>query len=248
MKKNNFYTKYFSTHYKFLAGDEDFSSYQKRYYLWKSYLQQFLPENKNTSILEIGCGTGFNLFSLMKMGYKNAFGIDVSPECITICKKMNFNCLLIDKSNEEKFYRDCKNKFNIVILYDILEHYSPEDASDILLQVKTVLNKDGLVIISLPNADHPFSNTLLFADITHKFIYNEKSLSQLLRNCGFKSMNFWQINSYTTIDNNILKQIFKSYVLKIASFLGEKFWILIGISQGILLKECKPTLICLTHK
>ena len=97
----------------------------------------------------------------------------------------------------------------MVVLYDVLEHYSPGDAAVLLTSFTMLLKKDGTIVISSPNANHPFSNTLLFADITHKCLYNVVSLSQLLRNCGLKRNRFFEMNSFTSYDDNAILRISK---------------------------------------
>lgn len=243
--KNQFYKKYISTHYKNVVNDINIS-YRKRFYVWKSYLEKFLPENKNINILEVGSAVGHNLYSLNKLGYKNILGIDFSAECVEFCEKMNFHSLLVN--DEKKFYESNRNKFDLIILYDVLEHHLPMDGKNLLLNIKKALRNDGKLIISVPNADYPFNLGLLYKDITHRFIYNEASLLQLLKNCGFTNNKFIQINSYTIYDENYFKRFFKKSFLSIISFFGELFWKFIGLSQGIILKECKPTLICISRK
>jgi len=239
------YKKYVSAHFRDINKHINLS-YKKRFYVWKSYLEKFIPKDKNMQILEVGCGMGHNLYSLSKLGFRNILGIDLSPECIDFCKAKGFNVLLLAKN--DNFYLQNSHKFDLVILYDVLEHYSPEDGADLLLKIRQVLKDDGRLIISVPNADYPLNLKLAYSDITHKFIYNEISLSQLLKNCDFISSKFIQMNSYTIYDKNLFKQIFKKYFLRLISFFGELFWKIMGMSQGIFLKECKPTLICISKK
>lgn len=245
MTDTQIYDKYISTHFGKTFPNIQ-CSYKKRYYLWKSYLAQFLPISKDSIILEVGSAMGHNLYSLKRLGYNNVVGIDISKECADFCMSAGFNSTLI--KNEEEFYNINQNQFDVVILYDVLEHYFPIDGISLLVNIKKVLKYNGVLIISLPNANHPFSMNLLYADITHKFIYNESSLLQLLKNSGFEDNKFIQICSYTTYDDNLFKRFFKNSILKVFSFMGELFWKVIGLTQGIILKECKPSLICISQK
>lgn len=247
MKLHTFYSDYVSTHYQHVAPASQ-ASYRKRYYVWKSYLTQFLPSEKNCKILEIGCGVGHNLYSLQALGYVNMLGTDYSPECVKLCRQHGYTSQIVNEKTEKIFYATNKKKFDLVILYDVLEHYTPENAVDLLVLIRGLLKDKGNVLISLPNASHPLSNVLLFADITHKFIYNEISLAQLLRNSGFIDFRFKQINSFTATDDDIKKKLVKQYILPIFSSTGELFWKLLALSQGIFLNECKPTLIAYAQK
>lgn len=242
MKHNSQYARYVSTHYTHVAPASD-DSYRRRYYVWRSYLIPFLPISKKSNILEIGCGVGHNLYALKELGYTNISGTDYSSECIEVCTQQGFDGLLVDDQSEKKFYQSKKKQYDCIILYDLVEHLEPSDARMLLEAVGSMLRPNGSIIISLPNADHPFSNTLLFADITHKFIYNANSLSQLLRLSGFAHISFLQMNSWTLYDDHLIKRIFKYTLLRLFGFLGELFWRGLALSQGIVLTECKPTLV-----
>lgn len=245
--KKNFYTHYVSTHYAHIAPDQSLS-FQKRYYVWKSDLAPMLPSDKKSAILEIGAGVGHNLYALRKLGYKHIIGTDYSKECVTSCKKLGFTCYEVNEKTEKAFYSSHKTVFDAVILYDVLEHCSPDVGESLLRSIRSMLKKDGRVLISLPNASHPFSNTLFFADITHKFIYNDLSLSQLLRNSGFSRIQFAQMNSFVSYDEVFIKYLIKLFVLRPIAYMGELFWRLLALSQGIVLRECKPTLIAVASK
>lgn len=240
--KNTQYSKYVSTHYTHVAP-ATLESYRRRYYVWKSYLQKFLPSSKNSPILEIGCGVGHNLYSLKQLGYVNLTGTDYASECIDVCREQGFSCHLVNDQSEKTFYASRKKQFDCIVLYDLIEHYVPSDAKKLLESARMMLRPHGSIIISLPNADHPFSNTLLFADITHKFIYNAHSISQLLRSSGFQHIALAQMNSWTLYDDRLPMRIMKHTVLRSMAFLGELFWRGSAFLQGIMLRECKPTLV-----
>lgn len=247
MPKQQFYSTYVSTHYQFIAASTE-AVFLKRLYVWKSFFLPYLPRKKDSAILEIGSGVGHNLYALKALGYTNIRGTDYSKECVEICKNKGFEVQLVDERTEKSFYQSHKDMFRMVVLYDVLEHYSPSEGAVLLSSIKLMLQKDGHILISVPNANHPFSNTLLFADITHRCLYNPISLSQLLRNCGFRRNSFFEINSFTPYDDNPILRLLKTTLMTFIAFIGESFWRMIALSQGILLRECKPTLVAVAQK
>ena len=48
----------------------------------RKYFDKDLEERKNINMLEVGCGSGANLWMLAKEGF-NAFGLDESKEALT---------------------------------------------------------------------------------------------------------------------------------------------------------------------
>lgn len=238
----DFYTHYLSTHY--LKEKEHLATiYRKRYYLWRSKLKDFLPPNKKAPVLEVGCGMGQNLYALRELGYQDVRGIDLSRECVELCQKQNFAVTQVERGS--RFYQEHPHKFELVILYDLLEHLDLEEAVKLLQDVSRSLTESGKLFISTPNGDHPFQGHLRYADVTHRFLYNRRSLSQLLRSSGFEPLRFRQLDAFTEYDDDRVRYFLKKFFLKPLSWAGEHFWKLVAFSQGIYLRECKPTLVCL---
>ena len=118
--------KILSTHYEFA-----------RKYAWVKYLKDTAF---NSTILDIGSGTGKYLLELYQVGFKNITGIDP------------YNETIIRLNKEVKVYNfdisQVKDKYDLIILNHSLEHM--EDQDFIFAQLKRVLNKDGKVLIRIP--------------------------------------------------------------------------------------------------
>ena len=71
---------------------------QKKFRLPKYFLK-VLPEDKNISILDIGCGNGDILYALKMRGYNNLQGIDLDPYAVECCKGKGIACEQIDILN-----------------------------------------------------------------------------------------------------------------------------------------------------
>ena len=56
-------------------------------FIGRTYSSVPVLERKNIRILEVGCGSGGNLWSIAREGF-DAYGIDISPAGIEICEKM----------------------------------------------------------------------------------------------------------------------------------------------------------------
>jgi 2-polyprenyl-3-methyl-5-hydroxy-6-metoxy-1,4-benzoquinol methylase len=163
-----------------------------RHRLFIKLLKQFVPDKK-AKILDIGCGLGDLLFLMKKEGYKNIIGIDHSQIAVEVCRKRNLNVM---KASLENLPFEIKNnKYDVIILGDVLEHiYVP---AQVILQLRELLTKDGKLIISVPNAGWIMNGILLsfapqllwlsvmFASWTHIKFYTFSSLRKELEACGF---------------------------------------------------------------
>lgn len=242
----DFYKRYASTHYTRINSNLS-RSYDKRFYFWKSYITGLLPPKKSIKILEVGSGMGHNLVALSRLGYECAEGIDCSVECVNFCKSKGIKSKLVEK-NETKFFVRNRRKFDVVILYDVIEHFFPDKAVSLINKCKRVLVVGGKLVICVPNGEHPLSGKIMYADVTHKFLYTEGSLLQLLENANCKKIQIAQCNSIAYEDNNLIRLFVKKNIMRPIAWFGELFWKTIGFSQGIIFKNCKPTLLCVCER
>jgi 2-polyprenyl-3-methyl-5-hydroxy-6-metoxy-1,4-benzoquinol methylase len=191
------YNKYLSNHLgKIHRGDEkDFLLMEK--YFSKNYLKH-LPKNKQSLIVDLGCGMGHFLYFLKKNGYKNYFGVDISSECIVFCNKKKLT------SKERLFCADVfgffqkgKRKFDMVIMNDLIEHIPKGEIVPLLGLIKKSLNDNGKLIIKTINCANPLTGaSSRYLDFTHTTGFTEESLSQALNMVGFEKVticpqNIW---------------------------------------------------------
>jgi SAM-dependent methyltransferase len=99
-----------------------------------------LQVHKDTSILDVGCGTGSLLYSLRKLGFKNLLGVDP------------FNSQDIEYANGLKILKkeihDVKNKWGMVMFHHSFEHIP--DPVKTLQTVSGLLAPSGKCIIRIP--------------------------------------------------------------------------------------------------
>lgn len=126
----------------------------------------------NTRVLDIGCAIGKLGKYLKEQLHCYVVGIDVNPEYMTLCEKNLDEFYLLDVNNHsllEDFLK--KQKFDFIILADILEHLI--DADGFLYKLSNLINKGEYVILSLPNISFWEARLKLFLGI---FEYTETGI------------------------------------------------------------------------
>jgi methionine biosynthesis protein MetW len=107
--------------------------------------------NERISVLDIGCGEG-TMGKLLKehLGNKvSIVGCDISNTALKNAVIYYSNVHEIDIETNGIIERFYKQKFDYVIVLEVLEHlFKPEN---VLKQVYTILNEDGILIASFPN-------------------------------------------------------------------------------------------------
>lgn len=106
----------------------------------------FRNELEGKSILDLGCGEGYFLESILRqLKYESLVGVDVSiPALSKHHKGIEFIV-----SNIIRF--DLNRQFDIVFSDQVLEHIAPADLPMHLASVRSSLKSGGLFIVNLPN-------------------------------------------------------------------------------------------------
>lgn len=152
--------------------------YAKLNYFRKNY-QQYLPSDKSAKILDVGCGRGEFLQLLIENGYVNFLGIDIGESCIEYCRKnITSNVKLIN--NLQSFLRKNENAYQLITMFDVIEHFTKEEILELIPLLKGSLTKGGYLIVQTINEANLFT-LHRYGDLTHEVGFNEFSLAQLAR-------------------------------------------------------------------
>ena len=101
---------------------------------------------KNKKILDLGCGTGEFLNNYYGMGAECS-GIDIENN-FKIKNKINFKLINIEAN---KFLKNCKKKFDVIFLFEFLEHLEDQEKYQLFENLTKNLNKNAYIFISTLN-------------------------------------------------------------------------------------------------
>ena len=101
---------------------------------------------KNKKILDLGCGTGEFLNNYYGMGAECS-GIDIENN-FKIKNKINFKLINIEAN---KFLKNCKKKFDVIFLFELLEHLEEQNKYQLFENLTKNLNKNAYIFISTLN-------------------------------------------------------------------------------------------------
>lgn len=141
---------------KYLSREGDRLAMEELLPVVTRYLQVKRPR-----ILEIGCGYGRNLYALSFVKNSEVHGCDISPKQLAKARrKINGykikNVKIKHQPRPDKLpYRD--NQFDLVVVWQVLEHIFSKHAKQALLnEVTRVVKPGGLVLVETPNFWFPF--------------------------------------------------------------------------------------------
>ncbi len=181
--KEILYTNYVSTHNKTLYGELTVAKMEGISPVLDFHFKRHLPADKNAFLLDIGCGDGNFIYWLNKMGYKNAFGIDISAEQIEKGRKLGINNLICD--DLLKYLNENKQKFDFIIARDVIEHFTRNEVFEILMLVNKNLTDKGRFVMQVPNGQGIYYTSVFYGDYTHEMAYTITSVNQIILNTGY---------------------------------------------------------------
>ena len=118
---------------------------------------------KNKKILDIGCGTGEFL--------KNYH--DLKNQCLGIDIQQNFKLkneigFTLKNTDINNFIRNNKKKFDIIFIFEFLEHLNLSDRKFLFKNLFKLLNKDSLIFISTINKN--IISKFFVIDVAEKYL------------------------------------------------------------------------------
>ena len=117
---------------------------------WQMAMRYLEALDRNTAILEIGCGAGQFASMLFDHGFLNYTGFDYAAEGIALAKKNNPNHaerFFVEDAFQTEFI---EQDYNLVICFEVLEHVQKDLA---LLQR---IRSGTQMLLSVPNFDDPY--------------------------------------------------------------------------------------------
>jgi SAM-dependent methyltransferase len=187
-----------------------------------SRLRDWLPQDRRTPILDLGCGAGLFLYLMNSRGYTEISGVDITPARVEQARTVVPTARVIQGDMREVL-RANPARFGLITGFDVIEHFPKEEVLPILVLVAQALRPGGRVIVQTLNGASPWVGTVAFGDFTHEWIPTPESLGELMgrvglvdfvaRECGpevhgFKSairFLLWQVMRSLTICANLVE-------------------------------------------
>jgi 2-polyprenyl-3-methyl-5-hydroxy-6-metoxy-1,4-benzoquinol methylase len=154
-----------------------------------SYLQRSM---ENKSVLDVGCGNGGFLTRARSVASR-CDGVEPETHLHEYFRQKQFRVYsAIDEVND---------RYDIITLFHVLEHMPDPRKSLIALGEK--LHPHGELIIEVPNVNDALLSLYQSSDFTkfaywscHLFVFNEHTLTTLIRQTGYKVKYIKQIQRY----------------------------------------------------
>jgi len=167
--------------------------------------------NKNSVVLEGGCGLGRWLFYLHSLGYKNLIGVDFISPPLELIKKRAENITVKVGNVDSLPLKD--STIDLYLSMGVLEHFEegPEKA---LNEAHRVLTDNGRMIISVPYQNFYRSTIRRFFTmpllklfkssyrnknrVFYQYYYNKRDLTKFITNSSFDIVEWFFYDQFHT--------------------------------------------------
>lgn len=154
----------------------------------KKLIRDHFPSQKDARILDLGCGHGALMHFARIAGYQNIVGFDHSPQQVAEARRLGIAGVhegdLLDSLQALKH-----DSIDVVVAFDVLEHFTKEEVVQFLDEVHRVLRSGGRWIIHTCNGETPFVGHSRYNDFTHELAFGRVSITQLLKSSGFSQVS-----------------------------------------------------------
>tara|TARA_E500000178_G_scaffold354064_1_gene421828 strand:- start:2315 stop:3124 length:810 start_codon:yes stop_codon:yes gene_type:complete len=160
------------------------------------FINSYKKFNENKKLLDIGAGFGIFVFLMKKMGWR-VRALEVNHQlCNFISKKLQVRII---KSSilDNKFQK--KEKYDLITLNKVLEHFNFINIKKILKKLKKILETNGKIYIEIPNGEAAskkgFHRQEFFLE--HYNIFSPRSIKLLLEQLNYKIIKLQKLREIT---------------------------------------------------
>ena len=181
---------------------ENYFWYQARKSLINNLFSSvFKNQNQKQSILEIGCGTGYQLPVLEKWG--TVQGLDINSKAVEIANNNGFNVKVANVEISDIG----QNQFETICLFDVLEHIKNDN--DLIKKIYLSLKSNGYLFLTVPAYNFMFSDHDRALD--HFRRYDQKEMITMLEKNGFKVIKkgYWNFFIFPGV---LLIRLLKNFI------------------------------------
>ena len=182
IKTDQIYKRYLSTQ-AFTNGQDINDALRWSHSYFEAHYIKLLPINKESKILDVGCGYGRYLWSLRKLGYTSYYGVDISEEQTDYAKSV-LGLNNVERTDAIYWLEGKESIFDVIFAIDILEHLDTNDLIELCQKIFTSLKPGGRVIVQVPNGVS-LINPIIYGDLTHVRAFTVESMKQLFLMAGF---------------------------------------------------------------
>jgi SAM-dependent methyltransferase len=163
--------------------------YEARRDIIFDWVKRILANYKTPRVLDIGCGTGFNISYLHQLGYDQVDGLDISRDALMYCKSRQTHSWMLASAENLPVQHSA---YDVVLGLDIVEHI--DNDRQVLSEMFRALKADGTLVVFVPA--HQFLWSFQDEISHHQRRYEIRGLRYKVEQAGFRIKKMSYVNSF----------------------------------------------------
>lgn len=152
----------------------------QRHKLRFKFIQKYIKSGK---LFDLGAGWGHFMLAGKELGY-DVYGVEISEQPYLYC----VNDLKLPVDHIDFFEMDETKKFDIITMWDVLEHI--DKADPFLQKCNELTNKGGYLFLQVPQIDSYFAkkhkDDWKMMGLDHVNYFGKKTITQILEKNGYE--------------------------------------------------------------
>lgn len=179
-KENDFDMDYLAFEDKYRGSEESIQKLQEK------FVRLYAGKD---NILDIGCGRGEFIKTLLNAGKQYVFGMDINPQMVEKCKKAGLSVELRD--GVSYLYDNDNLNLGGIFSSQVIEHLKPSQIVKLIKGAYKNLQEGSPLILETINPMALVTQTMAYTlDLTHRQYVHPFTIEMLLKEHGFKKVEF----------------------------------------------------------
>ena len=179
-KENDFDMDYLAFENKYRGSEESIQKLQEK------FVRLYAGKD---NILDIGCGRGEFIKTLLNAGKQYVFGMDINPQMVEKCKKDGLSVELRD--GVSYLYDNDNLNLGGIFSSQVIEHLKPSQIVKLIKGAYKNLREGSPLILETINPMALVTQTMAYTlDLTHRQYVHPFTIEMLLKEHGFKKVEF----------------------------------------------------------
>ena len=179
-KENDFDMDYLAFENKYRGSEENIQKLQEK------FVRLYAGKD---NILDIGCGRGEFIKTLLNAGKQYVFGMDINPQMVEKCKKDGLSVELRD--GVSYLYDNDNLNLGGIFSSQVIEHLKPSQIVKLIKGAYKNLQEGSPLILETINPMALVTQTMAYTlDLTHRQYVHPFTIEMLLKEHGFKKVEF----------------------------------------------------------
>lgn len=224
--RQHFYERYTRAQSRFTSHEQTLDRVRAEHAMLQGVVAPYLPQDRTSRIVDLGCGYGAFLLMLSELGYSNLRGVDISPEQVKLAHELGANMVELGTLDD---VLDAEHNVSLMTMFDVIEHLTRGEAINVLKKAHNSLVEGGLIIMRTPNIDAHLGSVLSFGDLTHEMHLNKYSALELFASLDFARVDVLPVEP---IGGGMLARSLRTILQPFASVHSRISHLLQGISYS----------------